>query len=83
MLSDLEGSYRIEANTITQLDAEGEAGDAATVLLTNRTSVAAGYEGVPNSWWLKVAAQKDGTWKIERIAFLKAAGQTGSPNLWR
>jgi ketosteroid isomerase-like protein len=83
MLSDLEGRYRIESNTITQLDATGEPGPAATVLLTNRTSVAAGYDGVPNSWWLRVGEQKDGSWKIERIAFLKAAGQPGSPGLWR
>lgn len=83
MVRTLEGRYRIEANTVTQLDATAESRSAATVLLTNRTSVAAGYDFVPNSWWLRVARQPDGAWRIERIAFLRVAGQDPTGRIWR
>lgn len=83
MLRTLEGRYRIEANSITQLDATTDSDRAATVLLSNRTSVAAGYNHVPNSWWLRVARQEDGDWRIERIAFLRVAGQTPGGSFWR
>jgi hypothetical protein len=83
MVRALEGRYRIEANTVTQLDATAESRTAATVLLTNRTSVAAGYDFVPNSWWLRVARQPDGEWRIERIAFLRVAGQDPTGRIWR
>ncbi len=41
-------------------NAAGGARTAATILLTNRTSVATGHANVPNSWWLRVAGQTPG-----------------------
>jgi len=82
-LSTLEGRFRITSNRVTQLEGNSEASGVATVLLSCLTDVEAGYGTTPNSWWLKVAEQPDGSWKIERLAFLKVAGRAADGAVWR
>lgn len=82
-LSTLEGRFRITSNRVTQLEGNSEASGVATVLLTCLTDVEAGYGTTPNSWWLKLAEQPDGSWKIERLAFLKVAGRAADGAVWR
>ncbi|MFO0827424.1 MAG: hypothetical protein U0572_04670 [Phycisphaerales bacterium] len=81
--ASLEGRYRITSNRITQLDGTSESATSATVLLTCFTDVSAGFGTTPNSWWLRVAQQPDGSWKIERLAFLKVAGRAADGGVWR
>lgn len=82
-IATLDGRYRILSNRVTQLEGTTESDQAATVLLTCVTEVQEGLGDTPNSWWFRVAEQYDGTWKIERIAFLRIAGRDASPQVWR
>jgi hypothetical protein len=75
----LKGRYTIESNSVTRLDAESAGGDAATVELACVTSVDIAPYPTPSAWWLKVGAQSDGSWKIERIASRKIGGQVPTP----
>lgn len=75
----LRGRYTIERNTITRLDAESAGRAAATVELACVTSVSLAPYPTPNAWWLKVAEQQDGTWKIERIAARRIGSETPTP----
>jgi hypothetical protein len=82
-ISTLDGRYRIVSNRITQLDGNTESDEAATVTLTCYTELESGLGDTPTSWWFRIAKQYDGTWKIERMAFLRVAGRDASPGLWR
>lgn len=67
----LQGRYAIERNSVTRLDAESASGSAATVELACLTEVGIAPYPTPSVWWMRVAEQPDGAWRIERIACLK------------
>lgn len=75
----LEGRYEIESNTVTRLAGTSERGNAATVELACLTTVSAAPYPTPSVWWLRVAEQPDGEWRIERLACLRIGQQTPSP----
>ena len=78
----LQGRYEIDQNTVTRLDAEGADGKAATVELACVTSISISPYPTPSAWWLRVAEQADGRWKIERIAFLRVGKQEATPGIF-
>jgi hypothetical protein len=75
----LRGRYAIDSNRITRLDAESDGGDAATVELACVTTVDLAPYPTPNAWWLRVAMQPDGAWRIERIAARRIGNSTPEP----
>ncbi len=75
----LKGRYTIERNTITRLEAESAGRASATVELACVTSVSLAPYPTPNAWWLKVAEQSDGSWRIERIAARRIGSETPTP----
>lgn len=75
----LRGRYAIDSNRITRLDAESERGGAATVELACVTTVSLAPYPTPNAWWLRVAEQRDGSWRIERIAARRIGNSTPEP----
>jgi hypothetical protein len=75
----LQGRYRIEENTVTRLDADSSDAKTATVELACLTTVSIAPYPTPSAWWLRVAEQPDGEWKIDRIAFLRVAKQEPTP----
>ena len=82
-IDTLGGRYKIVSNRITQLEGETVSSSEATVLLTCFTEVTQGYGATPNSWWFDVRKQSDGSWKVQRLALVKLAGQKVGPSVWR
>jgi hypothetical protein len=77
----LQGRYRIESNSITRLEAQSAKGNGATVELSCLTTVSSAPYPTPSAWWMRVAEQPDGSWKIERIAFLRVGRQEPRPGI--
>lgn len=77
----LRDRHRIQSNSITHLQFATIDGDHAQVLLGCSTSTAstAGFN-VPTSWWMQLVRQPDGTWRVDRIAFLRFMNQPASSN---
>lgn len=74
----LQGRYTIESNTVTRLNGTSESGSAATIELACLTTVSAAPYPTPNVWWMRVAEQPDGVWRIERLACLRLGQQAPS-----
>jgi hypothetical protein len=79
--NSLRDRHRIQSNSITHLQFATIDDDRAQVLLgcTTATAGSAGFS-VPTSWWMQLARQPDGTWRINRIAFLRYMNQPASSN---
>jgi hypothetical protein len=75
----LRGTFTIDSNSITKLDAESDGRKAARVDLACLTNVSLSPYPVPSVWWIRVAEQPNGEWKIDRIAALKIGGNTPGP----
>lgn len=81
----IEGRYRIESNTVTQLDphTDPDRTDTGYAVLSCRTVTAASPGPTPSSWILRAVREPDGRWVIDRLTLVKVAGQDPSPRLWR
>ena len=81
----IEGRYRIESNTVTQLDphTDPERPDTGYAVLSCRTVTAASPAPTPSSWVMRAVRGPDGRWVIDRLTLVKVAGRDPWPRLWR
>jgi len=81
----IEGRYRIESNSITQLDPHTDPArpDTGYAVLSCRTVTAASPAPTPSSWILRAVPGPDGRWVIDRLTLVKVAGRDPWPRLWR
>ena len=81
----IETRYRIESNTITQLDPHTDPGrpDTGYAVLSCRTTTAASPAPTPSSWVLRAVREPDGRWVIDRLTLVRVAGRDPTPRLWR
>lgn len=81
----IEGRYRIESNTVTQLDphTDPDRPDTGYAVLSCRTVTAASPAPTPSSWILRAVRDPDGRWAIDRLTLVKVAGRDPWPRLWR
>jgi len=66
-LLKLEQRVTITSNDISSLRIFSESGERATVHLTCRTEVDAGYGPTPSEWVLVVERQADGAWQVTQL----------------
>jgi hypothetical protein len=81
----IEGRYRIESNSVTQLDphTDPDRPDTGYAVLSCRTVTAASPAPTPSSWVLRAVRGPDGRWTIDRLTLVKVAGRDPWPRLWR
>ena len=83
-LMQLQGAYRIDQNTITQLNAYTDGPNRGIVHLGCLTTLEAGWGGPNRSRWvLAIEQQPDDTWKITRITAVEINGRTPDLSIFR